>query len=171
MPYIGNNTINGGMASTTYCIYMDTSYPNIFNNILFSDVSSAYGIYDSTYLGYPNGVNNNDIFCAHIYYYTESSTSGEKTLSEINDSYLPNCELNISTEPTFVSLDGTDGNINSIKDNDWHLDNGAASTIKTGGLDASGYADFPLNDNDDAIDKDNNVRTISWSIGAYENDL
>jgi hypothetical protein len=64
-------------------------------------------------------------------------------------------------DPMFEDLDGPDGDLDTMDDNDWHLSASTDVLITEGGLDRSESYTTDIEWAD---------RTYKWSIGAYEYD-
>jgi len=162
-PFIKNNTIDGGIdgdmpAPHPYCIYnTGNSDPVIENNLLFIRSGSyGYGIYEADVNSDPASVKNNDIFnCPTALYYDEASSS--KTISEVNNLDAA-YSGNISQDAQLANKLGFD----------WHLGMSTPCVVSQGGLDLSGDTDFPEDAGGDKVDRDENKRDGSWSMGAYE---
>jgi hypothetical protein len=172
-PYIYNNTINGGTQDNAVCIYVTvSSKPFIVNNLLYTTQGASgggFGIFEYDATSDPQQVENNN-FHNCIYYYDKNDGSGGNEVSNLTS--------NIDNE----SVSNTLGNwnnynasvsFNSIDTDDISLmDYGISSPpadIQNGGQDLSSVGDYP-EDTGNKIDKDGTIRTISWSIGAYEYD-
>ena len=143
-PTIINNTINGGGNGGFSCgIYNQDTSPTIKNNIIFTTNTVAtysYGIYKN---GSTNlmAVQNNNIFL-----------SGDKGKDFVG------VDGNVSIDPFFISA------------NDWHLTDSTPESVKGGGLSLSTDLRFSKNILGESIDMDGIVKTVPWSMGAYEKD-
>ncbi len=166
---ITNNTINGGSGSNSYCLYIITgSNPTIRNNIIFTTSPSGVGIFEAGNGNNPGSVRTNCIFDCLTALYVDNGTdfitdftTNITTLEATNTlQFFSNRDVDmINPSYYFVDWDGTDGNVITMTDNDWHLRTTCPNGVKAGGLTLS-----------IGTDKDGVVRTYYWSIGAYEQD-
>ncbi|MBN2051633.1 MAG: right-handed parallel beta-helix repeat-containing protein [Spirochaetales bacterium] len=177
---IYNNTIAGGVSDYSTAIVMRVnSSPSIENNILFSVSAGSGGccIGESYGGDYPNNkyadtIRNNALWdpddAVNIILYKDYVDDYYDTATDVNNHPHGHTDGNVDTDPLFVDIDGPDGDITTMADNDWHLSASSPAGIRTGGLDgiAEGWA---FTD-----DRDGNTRTgngsTGWSIGAYEQD-
>ena len=89
------------------------------------------------------------------------------------ENFIGNSEGNHSDVPIFVNINGNDGNITTIGDNDWRLTASNLANIYEGGLDLS--TDFSYDF--DGVTRTavmnytpTNANAAGWSIGAFELD-
>lgn len=192
-PKILNNTIHAGTAtlSSVGIRMLNAAAPVIQNNIVFSSISTSICIEEfSAGLVVPNVENNNIFGCANLYKdnaatsYAFICTNGQPGSTggcATGFSVATTTSGNISVSnggPLFVSINGTDGNINTMSDNDWHLGTAAANcNVRGGGKDLS----VSLTTDRDLISRTAslalsgactpaNTNAAGWSMGAYEND-
>lgn len=201
---IANNTINGGTAGVVYAIYTGVSTPIIKNNILFcSGGTTRYGVWEYNAASDPAAFQNNDSFgCTTALYadYLTAATGGNcpadvtrncyTLLADINNSALTtqgaaatsqgNVIIDNTAGQLFININGPDGNIATMADNDWHLQPASAANCNVlfGGLDLS--VSF-ANDKDNITPRTAIVAGLpctrtapsdtlgaGWSMGAYE---
>ena len=169
---IWNNTISGGSGSNSRAIIIMDSTPHIDNNIIFtSGGDSQAAIQEYNENSHPATLRNNAFYRrAGMVLYIDCIDFGGDVWQTLDDIATLHSELNASPgvedasnnvegDPSFVSLLGTDVDIDTMDDNDWHLS--AVTSISTGGGE-----EFYESDGD----CDGMPRTIPWSIGAYEYD-
>lgn len=197
-PKIWNNTIHAGTATTTsFGIRIInsttppiTAMPEIRNNIVFSTVAASVCIEEFNAGTMVSNLENNNVFgCTTLYrdnpvvnygficvatgnFWTGAGCTGTQLTT-------PTGSGNISVDnggPLFVLINGTDGNINTLADNDWRLGTaGANCNVRGGGLTIAGIS----------LDRDGlsratgnpsggctptNAGQAGWSMGAYESD-
>jgi len=183
-----NNTISAGTGSTiAYGVSNSTSssssMPKVENNIIFSGGSGASRIcfYEADTTSSPDLMNNNYLLNCSTTLYRDGDTGcpGDAD-SDGNPSTCTLAEMQLlafgtsvggnidDADPTFANftdIDGTDNNIDTMDDNDWHLGNSSpASAAGLNGLDETIPWDFTQ-------DLDGVSRPASgsnWAIGAYE---
>ncbi len=163
--YIVNNTIDGGVSDDAYGITLSLgAKPDIRNNIVFiSGVSTQYCVYCADTTAYPKALYANDLWSYGGAIYLRFNGSNYPLLeggSGVNDQSFAGG--NIDSDPVFADLDGTDNDVSTIDDNDWHLTAGSPAEVKGGG---STFFNDQFN-----YDRDDNPRDGAWSIGAYEQD-
>lgn len=157
-PFIDNNIIIAVGTGTTYCIHEDSSESDpasLRNNNLFG-CSVVYLDDDAGCTGNADGDNNN----------TTCTLEEMQALTDYSQGASSN---NVRLDPEFVNFGGSDNNVSTLGNNDWHFNDTLAPIEVTEG---------GLNGLDDAgagwgftEDKDNNARPASgspWSMGAYE---
>lgn len=187
---IENNTILGGsVSSSSQGIYIN-NYSGILkiqNNTIFNQRNNGtsgfgYCINEANSTSSPTLVQNNNLFgCQYLYRdnggagdvanLTTALTSPSGTLQSMG-----NVSIDNTGGQLFADINGADGSISTLTDNDWRLtQNAAVCNIRGGGLNLSSSI---------TTDKDGLNRTISaiagctpgnmgaanWSIGAYEKD-
>lgn len=194
-PKIENNTISGGTATTIIGIRMIAgTSARIRNNIIFSSTGGGTCIEEFTSgTTNPTAVDNNNVFgCATLYQNNDAGAVAMNNICAATGNFwtgagctgtqltTPSGSGNISVNnaaPLFVNINGTDGNINTMADNDWRLGTAAANcNVRGGGLTIAGItfdrdglsrtANVPLSG---ACTPANNGNA-GWSMGAYEND-
>ncbi len=163
--YIVNNTIDGGAGNGAYGIVLSLgAKPDIRNNIVFiSGGSAPYCVYCADTTAYPDNLIANDLWStggATYLYFNGSDYSSLGDGSGVNA--LSFAGGNIDYDPVFTDPDGTDNDVTTIDDNDWHLTAGSPAEVKGGG---STFFNGQFN-----YDRDDNPRDGAWSIGAYEQD-
>ena len=92
------------------------------------------------------------------YYYQ----SGDLVAGDLNDpakTAATTASGNFVIDPMLASLGGTDGNLNTPADNDWHLSALSPTSVTQGGFDLSALF---------TTDFAGATRSLPWSIGAYE---
>ena len=185
---IRNNIINGGTGGT-YSVGIDLGSPAtdsaIENNIVFTTGGSTRLCLWEGNDTNPGALRNNDLFdCPDAYYAAFAASSGTcpfyvgsdcyTDIADVNDASLitqgtaDSASGNVSVDPLFVDVDGVDDDPATVEDNLWYFRAVGTSpcTVTQGGLDGTvqspAWGIF--------LDKDGNVRTAPWSIGAYEYD-
>lgn len=190
-PTISNNTIHAGTAGTSYGVFMNSSSrPNVRNNIIFSSGGTSYCVFENDSTSDVTSLQNNNLYgCATALYRDGegSNCAGEGSANclsitniendlnaEVPGTASGNVSINNAGGQLFVDIDGSDNNLNTMVDNDWHLTtNLAVCDVRGGALNLSGSF---------TTDKDGLTRTISaitgctptntgatnWSMGAYE---
>jgi hypothetical protein len=168
---IYNNTISGGGGTTAHGIRLDdggssTPTPYIRNNIIFTS-GGGFCIWEShTDTGFPQAIERNALWdnggTTTLYYRDAGGAPASyDTAAEVNA--LSWAGSNNEAAPVFADFDGSDDILDTLDDNDWHLDAGSPSSITTGGLDMSSLFKY---------DRDGKLRTgdgaTKWSMGAYE---
>lgn len=184
-----NNTIigNSGDGTNVNGIQVENgSTPIIRNNIIFNLTSAGVGfgtcISESGSTSDPTNVQNNNLFgCTTLYADADNGCGGGSNcsiaqLNALGTGYSGNVGIPNTGSQLFVSINGIDGNISTLADNDWRLTtNGAICDVRGGGFNLSGSF---------TADRDGITRTISaiagctptntgatnWSIGAFERD-
>ena len=152
-PKIMNNTINGGSGpNEAYGIFIFVqSSPVIENNIIFTTGGERrVGIFEFSFNTTPISLRNNDIFdCPTALYRDYESLPHDLTEADpVNSLEDTTSESNISVDPGFASGD------------DRHLGPNAPASVTEGGLD--------LSDEGFETDMDGVLRSVPWSMGAYE---
>jgi hypothetical protein len=182
-PTIYNNTIDGGSGSSANGIRYgdapvaaptgDPCTPEILNNIIYT-TGGGFCVFEYNSTGEnAAAVENNDLWDpdgSSTTYYAYRVNGGtlyhSNTIGTFNG--LSWASSNVSVDPIFEDANGADNDITEIEDNDWHLTpdpppsgSGSPWSVITGAQDLSAFF---------TVDKDENDRTISWSMGAYEID-
>lgn len=194
--YIMNNTINGGEAGTgttaaSYGIYLDNDAitnqkAKLYNNIIFtSSGTSRYGVYEKSKFADPEILLNNNIFNCPSGLYSDIDDLGVRTdlttdtlINDYNNTTQVSgtSEDNVSLNPNFADIDGTDGDILTLEDNDWRLTASTSTSIINGAYNLESDTNYTLRDPaDNPLDMDLNPRTgagaeLNWTIGAFEYD-
>ena len=107
----------------------------------------------------PTALDNNDVFNITYLYYAETHFCTTIVNGAFHDTSYDVGTGNVSVSASFVNRDG----------GDWHLQSSSPDEVKYGGKNITDPL-FPGDDDSNFIDKDGNIRTIPWSIGAYEFD-
>ncbi len=189
-----NNTINGGSTYGTYGVQIDAgSVVTLQNNTIFS--GDGGGEFSSALvIGSPAIIENNILFGTTCIeesnidadpirlfannLYSCGQFPGGFVLSTFYHDYDAQCTGNadgdndastctLAEMNQLPDMQVDESNINvdlgfgTQTDADWHLNAASPSSVKFGGLDLS--VDF-------STDKDGTLRTVPWSIGAYEQD-
>lgn len=144
LSYIQNNTI---LVNNGEGIRLLRSGSVIENNIIFC-LNASVGIYEASSSTDPGLIRNNLFYLPnnnHLYF--DESTTQITAISDINA--LSGASNNIAGDPLLINRGS----------GDFHIQND--SPAKSSGLDLS--TSF-------TNDKDGNIRTVTWSIGAYERD-
>lgn len=180
---IRNNTIDGGTAPGIFVIEMSNiARPDIQNNIIFTSGASSWGtlIIEVSDNGGTQGiaVGNNCLWARNGEVLYEDYNGVQYTdITSLND--LGYVSGNISIDPLFADIDGTDDDITTIEDNDWHLIASSPVNIRQGGLDGSaegwGYdtdmEEAPrTNLSQGPNGNPTNTGAAGWSMGAFEKD-
>ena len=181
---VRNNTIDGGTGSSeSYGIVngllgsLDLlASPTIENNIIFTSGSSTeYCIYDNKLKPDPVSVRNNDLFgCSTALYHDGDGDGDFTTISSMETELISESITtggNASADPTFVDINGGDGLVNTLADNDWKLM--GSSPVKGSGLNGAHSAEiwgFTTDKDGTSRSPLNDSSTTGWSIGAYEKD-
>jgi hypothetical protein len=169
-PVIENNTVNGGSGATkAYGIDMLlSSSGTIENNIIFTTgtATSNYCLREGDVSSDPISVRNNDLFSCSTALYFDENTTDLTVVADVN--VLAGASGNISVDPLFEDIDGTDDDITTMDDNDWHLTVSSPASVATGGIDGG-----PLGEDwGFTTDMDGVIRTgdntTGWTMGAYE---
>jgi hypothetical protein len=184
--YIYNNTINGGSAgNTAYGLYISNgSTPTIRNNvILASGATSRYCIFEADATSDPIHVENNNLFgCITEFYRDEGSTSVTNLITSVSTSAsntlqnFGNVNIDNTGNQLFVNINGVDGNIITLADNDWNLTtNAAICNVRGGGLTIAGITldragSTRTTGNPSGGCTPTNAGQTGWSMGAYESD-
>ena len=191
-PTIENNTIGGKMNSVNTGVIrmIGGAAPAIRNNIIFAYDATSGCVEEFDGSSNPTVFQNNNMFgCTSNVYRNGGATNlnsvctdgkpGSGACATGTNVATTTTSGNLSIDnsgPLFTSLNGTDGNIHTMSDNDWHLTTNAINcNVRGGGLDLS--TSFTL-------DRDLVTRTTGdpsggctatntgangWSLGAYEN--
>lgn len=181
--FIANNTIHGGSGLYATAIVSDSTNatPTIQNNIMLTAAltrSTCIGSFNSSQ---PLEVDNNSMANCRAYLSStndcpvDNDGDGSAQTCSIVDmeNFIGNSAGNHSGVPIFVNLNGDDGNITTIGDNDWRLSAVNSADIYEGGLDLS--TDFSY-DFDGVMrtavvnNTPTNANAAGWSIGAFELD-
>lgn len=196
-PTIANNTIIGASASSPNGHGIEiqagglNGTPIIQNNIVFNGGYTGNCIKENgAAVNSPSVFANNNLFgCSVLYADTTGGTMNNICAATGNFWTGAGCTGTQLTTPTgsgnvnidntgnqlFLSINGTDGNIATLSDNDWHLTtNAAICNVRGGGLNLSSLL---------TLDKDSLSRTTGnpsggcvpgntgatgWSMGAFE---
>lgn len=159
-----NNTINGGrLTDKATAVYNFNSSSSIINNTICCGINS-----DAVY-GIINYYNSNSVIKNNIIFLAKSYIDPLKVYGITNDFLsIPAVSYNDIWLEKDMGLNyvGKNGNINidpvfEELFTDWHLTSGSPMEVTAGGLE----------DTITDIDKDGTIRTIPWSIGAYESDF
>ena len=179
---IYNNTIAGGQSDWSAGIFLQNeSFPSIENNIIFSlATNTRYCIYESSSnTGHASWIRNNDfaeISGSTVMY---RPYTGEDLHTLVDMEALDYASGNWNEDPTLADLDGVDGIIATIGDNDWHLKTDSPIEVRQGGQDGGplgwGYTSdmdgaSRTNLTDGPNDDPSNDDASGWSMGAYERD-
>ena len=168
-PVIQNNTNGGGTGvEASWSIYIwYNSFPIIENNILFATVeagSLGFCVFEQDTTVHPLSVRSNDFFDCPSALYKDAEFGSLMSIGTMEDRFelrgIPTGG-NLSINPEFANLEGSDADRGIIEDNDWHLTDASPLLVKTGGVDLSAFFD---------VDLDELLRTVPWSIGAFEKD-
>jgi len=181
--FIANNTIHGGsgLYATVIASTGANATPTIQNNIMLTAAitsGTCIGSYNSSQL---LEVDNNSMTNCKAYLSNtndcpvDNDGDGSAQTCSIVDmeNFIGNSAGNHSGVPIFVNLNGDDGNITTIGDNDWRLSAVNSADIYEGGLDLS--TDFSY-DFDGVMrtavmnNTPTNANAAGWSIGAFELD-
>lgn len=184
--YIYNNTINGGSAGiTAYGLYISNgSTPTIRNNVIFtSGATSRYCIFEADATSDPIHVENNNLFgCITEFYRDEGSTSVTNLTTSVTTSgsntlqNFGNVNIDNTGNQLFVNMNGGDGNITTLADNNWSLTTSAAiCNVRGGGLIIAGITldragSTRTTGNPSGACTPTNPGQTGWSMGAYESD-
>jgi len=162
-PIILNNTINGGNSTgwSVGIMVQGTGSPVgiIRNNIIFSSGTDGYGIRENDTNSDVLYLENNNIFNCTTALYRDEETTNITTIAGIHSLNPTNYSNNIGDDPMLAD----------IVSGDFHLTVTSPSSVTNGGLDLSAEPYFPRFSGN-LIDQDIIVRTVPWSIGAYELD-
>lgn len=177
---IRNNTIHSGTGrNTAYSVYLNSATATeLQNNILYTyAATTSICIYKQG--GSFNTVQNNNLFGCNIPY--NDNLFGCPGNAD-NDNNASTCTLaemealmdipggvsgNVAADPMFADIDGTDNDIATMADNDWHFGVGSPASVTASGL--NGLDQMPAWSF--TVDKDGVTRPASgtpWAIGAYE---
>lgn len=200
-PTIANNTIIGASASSANAHGIEiqagslSGTPIIQNNVIFNLTSAGAGFgncikENGAAVNSPAVFSNNNLFgCTTLYSDTTGGAMNNVCAATGNLWTGVGCTGTQLTTPTgsgnisiantgaqlFISINGTDGNISTLADNDWHLTtNGAICNVRGGGLNLAslGTTDRDLlsrisgNPSGGCVPSNNGA--TGWSIGAYE---
>jgi len=183
-PYICNNVIRAGNGSTgAYAIYIHSAggTPEIVNNTIDGgSIAAAYscGIYMLGVAGQEtNCLIINNIIVNGVYSMVEFDANSLSVEIRNNDLYGSSFLLR-SNSFNYASITILNGLRTDISDNisldpsldpiDWSLTSSTNLSVRQGGLDLSGEADFPEDSSGNKIDKAGSVRNVPWSVGAFE---
>lgn len=180
---IWGNTINGGTAGSaqTGINFRAGGSASVRNNVIFNSTGAGNCISEADTSSDPSEVLNNNLFgCTTLYDDADTAPVSNLTTSIVGPNGTLQAFGNVSISNTgnqlFVNMNGPDGNVATMTDNDWHLTTSAAiCNVRGGGQNLSSTF---------TTDKDGLARTIStisgctpsntgaanWSIGAYERD-
>jgi hypothetical protein len=174
-PYILNNTINAGSKANAIGIFIiSAAAPYIRNNNIFAELDYTHGtcgIYEYNADADPSEVKNNNFF--NLYFYYDHDSGGYKNAISNTVTNPPSGALALNAASGSVSGNITNNLISGnyfvdYANKDYRLKTTTPAAVKTGALDQSSETNFPKNELDQPIDKDGIVRTVGWSIGAYE---
>jgi hypothetical protein len=179
---IFNNTIAGGIGGRAPGIAMiNGSAPSIENNIIFALSSSeGFCVYEEdTNTDFAASIRNNALWdnsgSTILYRTWDGQNLDNLAVIEV----LSHASGNWDEDPDFVDIDGVDGDITTIEDNDWHLTADSPAETRQGGRDGAARAWGYSTDKDDATrtnltqgpdDNPANLDAEGWSMGAYEQD-
>jgi hypothetical protein len=186
---LANNTICGGNGSDwSAAVTLEMASVRIDSNILFTTrPTDSVAIRENDADGHVTALRNNLFYrydSGMGLYYDFDDGGGEATYGTIadledgggtgpagegaeatgnllGDDAIPGLDDLTNPIVLFVDIDGDDGDIDTMSDNDWHLGPGCEDLVYEGGWVVTGY---------DAVDRDGVPRTDPWSIGAYEYD-
>lgn len=192
---ISNNTIGGGNAGTSVAIYMNGgSTFSIRNNIVFNQTNAGASlgtcIQEAAAGNNPTILDNNNFFgCPTLYQDSTlgavnnicAATGNLRTAAACGGTALstPTGSGNVSINnagPLFASINGVDGNIATLSDNDWHLSSAAVNcNVRGGGLTIAGITldragSTRTTGNPSGGCTPTNTGQTGWSMGAYESD-
>ena len=106
---------------------------------------------------------NNLYGCEQRIFYYDGDAQCTSNADGDNDAHT--CTLAEMNQLTDMQVDESNINVDlgfgTQTDADWHLNAASPASVKFGGIDLS--VDF-------SMDKDGTLRTVPWSIGAYEQD-
>jgi len=177
---IYNNTICGGNGDDyTVGVYIwGGSSVSCVNNIIFCEEGAADSRGLQTLGGSPGEFKNNNIFdCGTLCMYPGTPLNDtalyEATLGSGASGNISIDLINNSGSYYFTDWDGSDNNIATMSDNNWHLTSGTPVNVLGGGLDLS--ATFTVDydgvtrttDTPTGMTNDN---ATGWSMGAFEKD-
>lgn len=190
---IQNNTISTGTAASPIGIRLFGGISNykVNNNIVFSTTGTGICVEEFAAATNPAEFKNNNLFgCATLYRdnnatnYAFVCTDGKPGTSggcgtgiDVATTTSGNISINNSA-PLFLNINGPDGNINTMADNDWRLGSAAGNcNVRGGGFDLS----TSFTTDRDLISRTltiplsgactpTNANAGGWSIGAYESD-
>jgi len=187
IPVIRNNTINGGSGGdettgiTLFANYSAASLFTIENNIVFTADTASVANHCINEGNVSLLLRNNDLLsCSTALYVnyvgTGGNCSGDTTrdcltaIADVNSLSDTTASDNVSVDPLFEDIDGTDNDITTMDDNDWHLTFSSPTSVTTGGLDGGPLGeDFGFTTDKDGTTRTGN-NTTGWSMGAYEYD-
>lgn len=153
-----NNTI---FSQGSFSVTLYTGSPAIIeNNIFFGDKC----IWETSINADPITLFANNIYgCEQQIFYWDYDEQCTGNADGDNDAHT--CTLAEMNQLTDMQVDGSNINVDlgfdTNTDADWHLNALSPASVKFGGRDLS--IDF-------STDKDGTLRTVPWSIGAYEQD-
>lgn len=174
-------TIDGGIGPNAASIRVTGgSTPSIANDILFVSETTAALCLDETGNGKSIGViRNNDLWD------TSGNTDLYRTFEDtLHDTYsainlLSGCSGNVSVDPALIDLDGPDGDITTMPDNDWRLTASSPVDVRQGGLDISLQSGGGWTTDKNGVARTNLTQGPNdnpsnggegWSMGPYEKD-
>jgi len=155
--HIYNNTIY----AIHRCLTIFSSAPDIRNNI-FMVFAGGCGIAEENICA-PRVENN--LFSGCTVLYRDDNATDVLSLDGaiVTTAADPDLTLaglgNVSGDPALADADGLDDNLATMMDNDWHLTAATALSVARGGQDLSAFF---------TDDRDGILRTVPWSMGAYE---
>jgi hypothetical protein len=180
--WVLNNTVYSGttedVLDTCHALFVQNSDAYVDSNLFFTGRSGDEAIHVKGADGWVKSLRNNLFYLATagmILYNDEEGASfdglsGGQTISDLeatidaeqgsdmaSNNLFSNDDPNY--EPTFDDFDGTDNDLGTMADNDWHLVSPTAVDIYGGARVPPDY---------DGYDRDGTLRTIPWCIGAYE---
>jgi hypothetical protein len=146
--FIQSNTIWAGTGTFDTAICLSASHCTIDNNIFFPS-GSGCGIWECGTNAPPTHVWHNDFWCATPYNWDGSSLSFLEMIVHFDAKGVYRMNNLDSNDPDFVDASG----------DNYHIS--GSSPIAGAGCDLSAFF---------TVDRDGLVRTVPWSIGAYERD-
>lgn len=182
---VRNNTISSGEASGESVIFrnLNDGAVDIENNILIATTGSPKVCLDAVLSDLlVRSLRNNSITGCDHFIRLPAATVDQgncpnditkdcyNTIDDTNNATLVTGDVantaigNINVAPVFVSAGGTDNDVTTLINNDWSLADNNPCSISEGGL--NGVAEGWNFD----MDFNGVVRSIPWSMGAYEND-
>jgi len=187
-PLIYHNTINGGNGGNNVVgvFFINANTAIVRNNIIFTSGGTILRCCAQMWTNTtdrPAAFENNNIFDCPTAFYRDGPASNATTMATpigtgAGTNTLTgfgNVNIDNSANQLFTSINGSDGNLLTMADNDWRLKTtGTICNVRGGGLVIAGYS----------IDKDglnhtsalpaactpSNVGAAGWSMGAFEKD-